>query len=156
MAMSETGSAGAIVGFDHVSFTVPDMEAALRFWTGALGFAAASVSPRSGAWQSEVTGVPGARLLIAHLHGHGQHVELIQYLDGGSGTRPVDPAAGGSAHVCFRVSNIDAVWRRLLDAGARPQGSIAAVDSGPGAGCRTGYLHDPSGIVIELVELPAG
>jgi catechol 2,3-dioxygenase-like lactoylglutathione lyase family enzyme len=150
--MSETVGAEGIVGFDHLSFTVPDIEGAVRFWTAALGFRAASLSPRSGAWQSDVTGVPGAQLLVAHLHGHGQHVEFIQYLAGGTAAGPSDPGRIGTAHVCFVVSGIEAVWQRLLAAGATPQGRIASVDSGPATGCRAGYLRDPSGIVIELVE----
>ncbi len=158
MAMSEpdAADAGTILGFDHVSFTIPDIEAAVRFWTGAMGFRAASVSPRSGAWQSDVTGVADAWLLVAHLYGHGQHVELIQYLDGRTAAPPASPGADGTAHLCFTVARIDAAWQRLLAAGATPQGRIADVDSGPGAGCRAGYLRDPSGIIIELVEhLPA-
>ena len=45
MAMSD-GRAG-ITGFNHTSFTVTDMDRSVRFWTEAMGFEAASVSPRS-------------------------------------------------------------------------------------------------------------
>ena len=46
MAMSD-GKAG-ITGFNHTSFTVTDMDRSVRFWTEAMGFEAASVSPRTG------------------------------------------------------------------------------------------------------------
>jgi catechol 2,3-dioxygenase-like lactoylglutathione lyase family enzyme len=151
--MSEIGA--GIVAFDHVSFTVHDIDVAVRFWTTALGFAAASVSPRTGRWQAEVTGVPEAELLVAHLFGHGQHVEFIQYTASGNSASPASPATDGTAHLCFQVRDIEETWRRLLSAGATPQGLISDVNSGTGAGCRAGYLRDPCGIIIELVEPPA-
>ena len=58
-----------ITGFDHTSFTVTDMEKSVKFWTEQLGFEAASVSPRQGKWQEEVTGIAGASVgyfLSAH------------------------------------------------------------------------------------------
>lgn len=42
-----------------------------------LGFSAASVSPREGGWQQEVAGVANASLMVAHLYGHGQHIEFV-------------------------------------------------------------------------------
>jgi catechol 2,3-dioxygenase-like lactoylglutathione lyase family enzyme len=141
-----------ITSFNHVSFTVQDMDRAVRFWTETLGFDARSVSPRTGDWQEKVTGIAGARLLVAHLYGHGTHVEFIQYLDGGKDAAPVDPNMTCAAHVCFEVKNIEETWGRLLAAGASPQGAIAHVDSGPVKGLKAGYLRDPSGIIIELLE----
>ena len=143
--------------FNHTSFTVTDMDRAVRFWTEALGFKAASVSPRSGDWQEKVTGVAGAGLLVAHLYGHGAHVELIQYTAGAGESRRLDPNMEGVAHVCFEVTDIEETWRKLVDAGAKPQGEIALVDTGPVTGLKAGYLRDPGGIIIELVEAaPAG
>ena len=65
-----------ITGFNHTSFTVSDIDKSVRFWTEMLGFKAASVSPREGDWQETVTGVPGASLMVAHLYGHGHHIEF--------------------------------------------------------------------------------
>lgn len=138
--------------FNHMSFTVADMDRSVRFWTEAMGFEARSVSPRSGDWQAKVTGVSGAELLVAHLYGHGTHLELIQYLQSEGDRRRIDPNEPCAAHVCFEVEKIEESWRMLLAAGATPQGEIALVDSGPGKGLRAGYLRDPGGILIELVE----
>jgi catechol 2,3-dioxygenase-like lactoylglutathione lyase family enzyme len=142
-----------ITGFNHTSFTVSDMEKSVRFWTEMLGFEAASVSPRQGAWQEAVTGIPGASLLVAHLYGHGQHIEFIQYLEGALEGKPSQPAFPCTAHVCLEVSDIEATWDRLLAAGARPQGRIASVQTGPVGGCLAGYIRDPNGIIIELLEM---
>ena len=141
-----------ITGFDHTSFTVADMEKSVRFWTEQLGFKAASVSPRQGKWQEEVTGIAGASLMVAHLYGHGHHIEFIQYLGGAvEGTAPT-PALVGAAHVALETDDIEATWKALLAAGATPQGRISLVTTGAVAGVRAGYIRDPNGILIELVQ----
>lgn len=142
-----------ITGFNHTSFTVADMDKSVRFWTEMLGFKAASVSPRQGDWQAAVTGVPDASLMVAHLFGHGHHIEFIQYLRGASGAAPPQPAVVGAAHVCLEVDDIAQTWSELLAAGATGQGKIAAVKSGPVDSCLAGYIRDPNGILIELLEL---
>jgi len=142
-----------ITGFDHTSFTVADMQKSVRFWTEQLGFEAASVSPREGKWQEEVTGVPGASLMVAHLYGHGHHIEFIQYLDGAAEGPAPTPALVGAAHVCLKTDDIAATWEALIRAGATVQGRIARVTTGAVAGVKAGYIRDPNGILIELVEL---
>src|SRR5687768_353359 len=142
-----------ITGFNHTSFTVADIRRAVRFWTEAMGFEARSVSPRTGKWQEKVTGVPGAELLVAHLYGHGTHIEFIQYTAATGTNRRIEPNMSCAAHVCFDVVDIEATWAKLIAAGARPQGEIARVDTGPVKGLKAGYLRDPSGIIIELVEV---
>ena len=44
-------------------------------------------------------------------------------------------------------------WNELLAAGATSQGRIASVKSGPVEDCLAGYIRDPNGIIIELLEL---
>ena len=145
-----------IKGFNHTSFTVADIDKSVRFWTEQLGFKAASVSGREGAWQAEVTGIAGASLIVAHLYGHGHHIEFIQYAAGSSAGAAPSPAQVSAAHVCLEVDDIETTWRELMAAGARPQGKIAFVKSGPVGGCLAGYIRDPNGIIIELLEMRDG
>ncbi|MEX2408389.1 MAG: VOC family protein, partial [Rhodovibrionaceae bacterium] len=63
-----------ITGFNHTSFTVANLERAVDFWCGALGFERAPIVERNAAWVEKVTGVPGARIRVVHLHGHGHHM----------------------------------------------------------------------------------
>ena len=142
-----------ITGFNHTSFTVADIGKSVRFWTERLGFSVASVSPREGRWQEEVTGVPGASLMVAHLHGHGHHIEFIQYLAGGIAGAAPDPALRGASHVCLETDDIERTWEELLKAGATAQGRIAAVTTGAVGGAKAGYIRDPNGILIELLQL---
>lgn len=151
MAISE--ELQMITGFNHTSFTVADIDKSVRFWTEMLGFKAASVSPRQGEWQEAVTGIANASLMVAHLYGHGHHVEFIQYLRGAMPGTPPQPAFPGTAHVCLEVDDIAQTWSELLAAGATSQGRIASVRSGPVEDCLAGYIRDPNGIIIELLEM---
>jgi catechol 2,3-dioxygenase-like lactoylglutathione lyase family enzyme len=144
-----------ITGFNHTSFTVSDLDRTVRFWTEALGFRAASVSERSGDWQERLTGVPGARLRVAHLYGHGHHMEFIQYLDGAASGSRIEPNASGAAHICLEVTAIAETAQSLLKAGATVQGEIIEVTSGPVSGGQAVYIRDPNGILIELYEPPS-
>ncbi len=42
---------------------------------------------------------------------------------------------------------------KLMRAGATPQGKIAHVKNGPAGGCLAGYIRDPNGIIIELLQI---
>jgi catechol 2,3-dioxygenase-like lactoylglutathione lyase family enzyme len=144
-----------IQSFDHTSFTVADIERAVVFWRDVMGFAVADLSTREGDWLGAVVGVPGARCRIAHLHGHGAHLEFIQYLTPAGGDVTGPPNRPGSAHVAFLVTDIEAMATRMIEAGASEQGRIARCTSGPAAGWLAVYLKDPNGISVELAELPA-
>ncbi len=154
MGLYEKEGVAMITGFNHTSFTVPDLEKAVQFWTEGLGFKAASVSERTGDWQGRITGVPGAKLKIAHLFGYSQHIELIEYLEASCSPFTLNPNMAGTAHVCLNVENIESIIQKLTSLGATPQGELVEVDSGPVKGCRSIYLRDPSGILIELEEMP--
>jgi len=144
-----------ITGFNHTSFTVADIDAAVRFWTDALGFELATLAERHGDWQGPVTGIAGARLRVAHLYGHGHHMEFIQYLSAAGPSQSLQPNMAGVAHVCLEVEDIHDTALALLEQGATPQGEMTRVDEGTAAGCWAGYIRDPNGIVIELLQLPA-
>ena len=143
-----------IQGYDHTSFTVADIDRAVVFWRDVMGFALADLSAREGDWLGSVVGVPGARCRIAHLHGHGLHLEFIQYLEplGTDVTGP--PHRPGTAHLAFLVDDIERAARRMLESGASEQGRITRCGSGAAAGCLAVYLKDPNGVIVELVQLP--
>ncbi|UVK43878.1 VOC family protein [Mesorhizobium sp. AR07] len=141
-----------IIGFNHTSFTVPDLEKAVRFWTDELGFEGQGIVERRGAWVAKVTGVPDARIRVAHLHGHGHHMEFIEYAEGGR-DNPADlPDKPGVGHVCLDVEDMDDTFRRLIAAGATVLGEMTSIRDPAMAACTAGYLRDPNGIIIELFE----
>jgi lactoylglutathione lyase len=148
--------AQAVASYHHTSFTVADALRGIAFWRDVMGFELIEQGPREGAWLGAVVGVPGARCRIAHLRGHGLHLELIQYLEPAGADVTGPPNRPGSAHIAFVVEDIEQQAARMLAAGAAWQGAITRCTSGPAAGCRAAYLRDPNGILVELVEPAAG
>ncbi len=141
-----------ISAYDHTSFTVTDLDAAVTFWRDAMDFRVDDVSPRTQPWLGAVVGVPGAHCRIAHLVGHGLHLEFIAYDGPYQGENVFGPAnCSGAAHVSFLVEDIHPLVERLLKHGAKQIGPITFCDSGRASGCDAVYLTDPNGVIVELV-----
>ena len=68
-----------VLGTNHTSFTVSDLERSLAFFRDALGFEVTSVAPRDPRAIERIVGVPGADILVAYVRGPDHSLELIQY-----------------------------------------------------------------------------
>ena len=95
-----------ILGFNHTSFTIRDLDAMVAFFVDGLGFRLLSRGPRDPALIARMTGIPGADIEIAVVEASGQRIELIRY------SGPADRAVvqsrlcdAGSAHVGFDVND---------------------------------------------------
>jgi catechol 2,3-dioxygenase-like lactoylglutathione lyase family enzyme len=140
-----------ITGFNHTSFTVADLGRAIRFWA-LLGFEGPGIVERDAPWVGEVTGVEGARIRVAHLYGFGHHMEFIEYAGGGRGNPMALPDVPGTGHVCLETDDIHATYQALLAAGAIPLGKMTEITHPGMSPCAAGYVRDPNGIIIELLE----
>ena len=142
-----------ITAYDHASFTVTDLDAAVAFWRDAMGFQVEEVSPRTQPWLGEVVGVPGATCRIAHLLGFGVHLEFIAYDEPHQAENVFGPAnRPGAAHVAFLVHDIRVFVQRMLAHGATQVGDVAYCTGGHAGGSHAVYLRDPNGVIVELVE----
>jgi methylmalonyl-CoA/ethylmalonyl-CoA epimerase len=129
---------------DHLGFAVPDLEAALTLYEGALGM---HVHHRE---FLEDQGVEAVALKLGE-----STIELLQP------TRDDSPVARflaehgpGIHHVAYRVGDIEAALIRLREAGVR------LVDETPRtglAGARIAFVHPKStfGVLSELVQRPS-
>lgn len=141
-----------ITGIHHVSFAVSDLDRALSFYQEGFGFTVSSDRVVEGPLPAAVTRLPGARLRVVHLRGHGIGLELIQYYEPIGRPAAPRPCDAGSAHLCFLVDDINLEMRRLEALGARLLSPAQTVDAGPNAGNRYVYLLDHDGIPIELSQ----
>jgi len=141
-----------IIAFNHTSFTVASVERAVRFWQDTLGFQCPGIVTRTSDWVEKVTGVPGARIRVAHLYGYGHHMEFIEYIDGPRTAPDSLPDRPGIGHVCLEVDDIETAWHALMAAGASELGQITAIVDPAMKPCRVGYIRDPNGVIIELLE----
>lgn len=149
---------------DHVSRTVPDLEAALAFYCGELGAvelyrmgpmdaADMPIGPDGRDWMMAHVGVEGARLTLAMIaFGAGAHVQLVQYdKPDGRGVEPPLNCDLGGHHLAFRVEDVPAAAAWLAERGCRPL-DVIAIDAGPLAGKKNLYIQDPFGLQLELVD----
>jgi catechol 2,3-dioxygenase-like lactoylglutathione lyase family enzyme len=142
------------IEFAHTGWVTRSLDESLAFWTGVMGFTVQSVVERSGDWIAGFTGVPGARLRIAHLNGLGQRLEFLEFTAAGTGEAGgLPPQSACTAHVCVRSKDVGALRERILDAGGSLQGDITTITEGPSAGARGLYLRDPCGFLIEIIEM---
>lgn len=139
----------------HTGITVTDLDRSLAFWHGALGFEILFRVEAGGTFAETATGVPGADLRVAMLDCQGHSVELIEY------AAPADrdvlkprPCDVGSWHVAFMVEDLDEVLSVLASHGFRAVGPPAVIESGPRAGGKAVYTHDPDGTTVELIQPP--
>jgi catechol 2,3-dioxygenase-like lactoylglutathione lyase family enzyme len=119
-----------IVGLNHVSITVRDLDASLAFYEGLLGLARA---------ERPALRVDGAWLTIGH-----SQIHLIAADDtfGDTGRPPAgtNPAA---PHTALTVADFDATVEMLTAAGLKPVRS-----SGGRQQC---WVQDPDGYVVEFI-----
>jgi catechol 2,3-dioxygenase-like lactoylglutathione lyase family enzyme len=146
-----------ILGTNHTSFTVSDLDRSCRFFEQVLGFTTTSKGPRDPGSISAITGVPGADVLIAYLVGAGHTVELIEYR--GPDDRALlrsRPCDTGAAHIAFDVEGVEAAVAAAGRHGFAPLSSEVVVNriGGPNAGARVVYLRDADGVTVEFIERP--
>jgi catechol 2,3-dioxygenase-like lactoylglutathione lyase family enzyme len=139
----------------HTGITVADLERSLAFWNGALGFEILFKVEARGSFAETTTGVPNADIRIAMLRGYGHDVELIEYV------RPEErqvmrprPCDVGSWHLALMVDDIDEILSVMQSNGFRAVNAPAVIESGPRAGGKAVYTHDPDGTTIELIQPP--
>lgn len=140
----------------HVGRVVSDLDRSIYFYHDLLGLPVA-IGPTpwfEGKELAEGVGVPGAKLRLVALLAGETVVELLQYAERPSDSiKPPPNNALAAAHVCFRVSDIQATKAVLEREGVRFYSDVVVVDDGPLAGWRWVYLDDPDGLTVELVEI---
>ncbi|WP_217567247.1 VOC family protein [Streptomyces sp. GbtcB7] len=133
--------------FDHVGLSVRDLDAAVVFYTKALGLT------EEFRFEVEAQGMHAVVLRSPD----GYAVELMSRPDSVPSPPAADPDAAvlqqGYGHFCLRVSDLDGLYGRVLAAGASV---IVPPGQAPHPDVRFGYLADPEGNLIELIQIRAG
>ena len=146
-----------VVGTDHTSFTVSDVDRSVRFLRDVIGLELISMEPRDPDVIEAITGVDGAEVMVAYLRGHGHTMELIEYRAPRERehVRP-RPCDVGFAHVAYEVNDLDAAIANAREHDVIPINLPVTLEQGPNRGFRVVYLRDPDGITFEFIEKPSG
>ena len=145
-----------IIAADHTGITVTNLERSLAFWRDVLGFELSHRADQTGQLASEITGVPGAEILIAVVKAPGHKIELLEYRGPAdrkheNALRPCDV---GAVHLALTVDNLDEILDQISASGWKAAGKPQTLTAGPNAGKRVIYVRDPDGTTIEFMEPP--
>ena len=156
------GGLPGLAGADHVGFTVPDLEAATRFFVDVIGCSLVyEIGPfqSDDDWMQVHLGVD-PRAVIRKLRmfrcATGASFEIFEYeAEGASKTPPRNSDVGGH-HLAFYVEDIGAAVEHLKAHRVTIQGEPTTMESGPSKGLTWVYFLSPWGMQLELVSYPAG
>lgn len=149
-------------GTDHIGFTVPDLDQAVRFFVEVVGCEAFyDLGPfkADDDWMATHLNVhPRAvmrRLKFLRCR-NGSNFELFEYeAPGQNRTLPKNSDVGGH-HLAFYVDDIAAAVAHLRANGVTVLGEPTVRTSGPNAGLSWVYFLSPWGMQLELVSFPQG
>jgi len=147
-----------IIAADHTGITVSNLERSLDFWHNVLGFEFSHSTHQSGEIAEQITGVKGAELKLAVVKTPGGHkIELLEYLAPAHRKQRAErrPCDVGHVHVALTVERLEPVLEKIVTSGWKAAGKPQTLQSGPNAGKRVIYVHDPDGTTIEFMELPS-
>lgn len=141
-----------IRGIHHPALSVPDLQRALDFYCGQLGFEVVMNAgwPRGVPLLDEAVGLRDSSCKVAMVRKGNSCIEIFEYATPAprpqQGDRPVSDH--GITHFCLDVVDLDGEYARLSRAGMRFHSK--PVDSGDS---KWVYGRDPFGNVIELQEI---
>ena len=151
------GSAPPFEAVHHIGMTVASLKTALKFWEEFLGRPARWTTVLDRPYLSRVVGYPAVAIDAAFIDlPGGAVIELLDYRVADRSANPEATANPGNVHLCVRVDDAGASWRRAVACGARPVSPDGPVDidGGPNIGARAAYLRIHDGITLELFQPP--
>ncbi|MBM7368605.1 methylmalonyl-CoA epimerase [Gordonia hydrophobica] len=132
-----------VTAIDHVGLAVPDLDAAATWWLDNFGFVNQ---------HEEVNEEQGVREAMIGPDGGDTMIQLLMPLNEASTiAKFIDRNGPGMQQMAVRVTDVDEVSRRLVEAGVRllyPQAKHGTANS------RINFVHpkDSGGVLLELVE----
>jgi len=138
-----------LAGADHIGITVPDLEAATRFFVDVIGCKVTfEVGPFASDddWMQQHLGVdPRSKINKLRMLkcANGPSIELFEYeVKDQNKAVPKNSDVGGH-HVGFYVTDIDAAVAHLRRNGVKVLGEPTLMNEGPSAGLRWVYFVSP-------------
>lgn len=151
-----------LAGAEHIGITVPDLEAATRFFVDVIGCKVIlEVGPfvSDDDWMQQHLGVdPRSKINKLRMLkcANGPSIELFEYeVKDQKKVVPQNSDVGGH-HIAFYVSDVDAAVAHLRRNGIKVLGEPTSMTEGPSAGLTWVYFVSPWGMTMELVSYPKG
>ena len=144
------------IRYVHTNIVAKDWRKIVAFYVDVFG---CKVLPPerdlSGAWLEELTGIPDVRIQGAHLalpgyEENGPTLEVFGYSPEMARSKPDAINRQGFGHIAFHVDDVEALVKRIREAGGGILGSIVRKEY-EGIGTLTAaYCLDPEGNSVEV------
>jgi len=152
-----------IRGFWHVSFTVSNIEASVKWYTEVLGLEYVRSQEQANEYTEKLVAFKNAHLKVAQLRVPGDtipisrhHIELVEYVNPRGEDIPLDTNRTGVGHWAFMVDDIHKEFARMKALGVKFKAEQpVAIEAGVNKGGFTVYFLDPDGITLELIQPPS-
>jgi catechol 2,3-dioxygenase-like lactoylglutathione lyase family enzyme len=148
-----------VVGSDHTSFTVANLERSLQFYMGLLGFEMLWKREEVTAkYFRDIIGFPDGvvRAALLKIPGSEHRFELFEYVHPKGTPADVRTNNPGSSHVALHVDDLKALYETMKAKGVTFRSPPVYIDQGMNAGGWAAYCLDPDGITVELFQPPPG
>jgi catechol 2,3-dioxygenase-like lactoylglutathione lyase family enzyme len=149
-------------GTDHIGFTVPNLDEAVRFFVDVIGcepFYELGPFHADDDWMATHLNVD-PRAVMKRLRflrcRNGSNFELFEYEAPDQSRRQPRNSDVGGHHLAFYVDDIDQAVAHLKSRGVKVLGQPTVRTSGPSAGQTWVYFLSPWGMQLELVSYPDG
>lgn len=148
-----------ITGLHHFSFTVTDLERTIKFYRDVLGMELKSKSENK--YETLGTALFGTKWGVTQAKAHltlavmklgDLQIEFIEYKDPKVQPYHKNPSIAGSAHIAFRVDDIEKTRAKLEAAGVEFHSPINRFLEEGKIEWKWCYFRDPDGICLELVQ----
>ncbi|MGC0363206.1 methylmalonyl-CoA/ethylmalonyl-CoA epimerase [Rhodococcus sp. 27YEA15] len=139
-------SSDLVVAIDHVGIAVPDLDAAIAWYTDHLGMVSTHEEV------NEAQGVREAMLSVVGAPAGATALQLLAPLDENSTiAKFIDRSGPGLQQLAYRVTDIDAISEQLRERGVRLLYDAPRQGT---ANSRINFVHpkDAGGVLVELVE----
>ncbi|MHA3976757.1 lactoylglutathione lyase family protein [Halovulum sp. GXIMD14794] len=143
--------------FSHIGLSVPDLDAAVRFYSETLGFyvimkptEVVEDDSEIGRMCTDVFGPGWGRLRIAHLATADRiGIELFEFEGNTPPENNLDYRRNGLFHFCIQDPDVEGLAARIVEAGGKQRMPVREYfpDEKP---YRMVYVEDPFGIVFEI------
>jgi catechol 2,3-dioxygenase-like lactoylglutathione lyase family enzyme len=146
-----------VKGIHHIALSVPDLEAAERFYAGVLGFEVAERYDFEASPEGDVIlGLENGAARSVMLNAGNLYLEVFEFATPEPKPQRDRPVCDhGYTHIALEVDDIEGVYTVLAEAGVRWH-CPPSIASDPDGGVINTYGRDPFGNVIELQQVTAG
>lgn len=144
-----------IIGADHTSYTVVDLERSLAFYRDLLGFEVLHIRPHiTNQYFRDIIAFPDAVVkgALLRIPGTTHCLELFEYVHPRGEAQNLRNNNPGSSHMALYVDDLPALYDFLLSKGVQFRTPPVYLNEGPNIGGWALYMLDPDGITIELMQ----